>query len=57
MDYLLQLMEKNHIPSSLIKLEFTESMFFKKNQVTQRLLKKLQDADISLSLDDFGTGY
>ena len=52
-----QLMEKNHIPSSLIKLEFTESMFFNNNHVTQQLLKKLQDADISLSLDDFGTGY
>ncbi len=56
-NYLLQLMEKNHIPSSLIKLEFTESMFFNNNHVTQQLLKKLQDADISLSLDDFGTGY
>ena len=51
MDYLLQLMEKNHIPPLLIKLEFTESMFFINNHVTQ------QDADISLSLDDFGTGY
>ena len=57
MDYLLQLMEKNHIPSLLIKLEFTESMFFNNNHVTQQLLKKRQDADISLSLDDFGTGY
>lgn len=56
-DYLLQLMEKNHIPSLLIKLEFTESMFFNNNHVSQQLLKKLQDADISLSLDDFGTGY
>lgn len=56
-NYLLQLMEKNHIPSSLIKLEFTESMFFNNNHVTQQLLKKLQDADISLSLDDFGIGY
>ena len=25
--------------------------------MTQQLLKKLQDADISLSLDDFGIGY
>lgn len=56
-DYLLGLMKKNHIPSSLIKLEFTESMFFKNNHVTKQLLKKLQDAGISLSLDDFGTGY
>ena len=56
-DYLLGLMKKNHIPSSLIKLEFTESMFFNNNHVTKQLLKKLQDAGISLSLDDFGTGY
>ena len=41
----------------LIKLEFTESVFFNNNHVTQQLLKKRQDADISLSLDDFGTGY
>lgn len=55
--YLKSLMEKYRIPSDLIEIEITESLFMgKKGRVTQ-LFSELAKIGVELALDDFGTGY
>ena len=55
--YLKSLMEKYRIPSDLIEIEITESLFMgKKDRVTQ-LFSDLEKIGVELALDDFGTGY
>ena len=55
--YLKSLMEKYRIPSDLIEIEITESLFMgKKGRVTQ-LFDELAKIGVELALDDFGTGY
>lgn len=55
--YLKKLMEKYRIPSDLIEIEITESLFMgKKGRVTQ-LFDELAKIGVGLALDDFGTGY
>lgn len=55
--YLKSLMEKYRIPSDLIEIEITESLFMgKKDRVTQ-LFSELEKIGVELALDDFGTGY
>ncbi|WP_296667734.1 MULTISPECIES: ABC transporter substrate binding protein [unclassified Treponema] len=55
--HLKNMMEKYRIPSDLIEIEITESLFMgKKGRVTQ-LFDELAKIGVTLALDDFGTGY
>lgn len=57
-DRLLQRLADADLPSSVIELEVTESVFLGRNaDRVGRLLHRLSDAGIAIALDDFGTGY
>ncbi len=56
-DYLLGLLEKFDIDSSLIKIEITERLFAREDVVTENFFAGLQQAGVQILLDDFGTGY
>lgn len=46
------------VPSHMIELEITESVFLGRNaEVVERSLHRLSAAGFSIALDDFGTGY
>lgn len=51
------LMEKYRIPSRLIELEITESMFFVELEQIEYILKSLRKRGYQISIDDFGSGY
>ncbi len=57
-DRLLGLLEDAQVPTTMIELEVTESVFLGRdaNRVC-RALQRLSDAGVSIALDDFGTGY
>lgn len=55
--FLKSLLEKYDIPSELIEIEITESLYMENNAVVQELFKSLSELGIRLALDDFGTGY
>ena len=56
-DFLLDLLAKNDVPASLLKIEITESMFMDDQDRAEELFARLADAGIPMALDDFGTGY
>lgn len=51
------LMEKYHLPKSLLKLEITETAYTEKPQEIIRLVSKLRERGFELLMDDFGSGY
>ncbi|MGN0906135.1 MAG: EAL domain-containing protein [Bullifex sp.] len=56
----IESIRKNHgIPSSLIEIEITESIFLDRKtiQIVRDELEKLHDYGFRCSLDDFGAGY
>lgn len=54
---ILNILKKNQVDPSKIRLELTESAMFGDISVTDQNIKKLTDAGIVFYLDDFGTGY
>ncbi len=56
-EYLKQLMLKYQIPSSLIEIEVTESLFIGNNKQAHDLFVSFAGMGIKMALDDFGTGY
>lgn len=52
-----KLMEMYRIPSRLIELEITESMFFVELEQIEYILKNLRKRGFQISIDDFGSGY
>lgn len=56
-DKVKALLEKYHIPPSLIEFEITETAFVLDDEKGIAILKKLKALGVSLALDDFGTGY
>jgi diguanylate cyclase (GGDEF)-like protein/PAS domain S-box-containing protein len=49
-------LERHGLPSNLLHLELTESIFADRHAVTGPLMK-LRDLGVRVSIDDFGTGY
>ena len=56
-EYLRQLMEEYRIPSSLIEIEVTESLFIGNNKQAHDLFLSFAGMGVKMALDDFGTGY
>ena len=57
-DRLLGRMRTARIPTAMIELEVTESVFLGRDaDRVCHILQRLSDAGISIALDDFGTGY
>lgn len=55
--FLSKLMRSYEIPSNLIGIEITESLFLENKQEAMDLFKQFDDLGIKIALDDFGTGY
>lgn len=53
----IQIIEKNHIPFSKIKIEFTESTIAKNVDHVTDFTNAMAKKGIRMGLDDFGTGY
>lgn len=55
--FLTKLMRTYEIPSELIGIEITESLFLEDKQQAMNLFKQFDELGIKIALDDFGTGY
>jgi EAL domain-containing protein (putative c-di-GMP-specific phosphodiesterase class I) len=56
-DRVLGLLEHHGVPTSMLRLEITESALMADSDRALRVLQTLHEAGIRLSIDDFGTGY
>ena len=55
--FLENLLKRYNIPSSLLEIEITESVFLDKTTHAEILMDHFRKAGIRLVMDDFGTGY
>ena len=53
---ILPILQKYHIPTSMIVLELTESTAINAPALMEHHMKELGDAGISFAMDDYGTG-
>jgi diguanylate cyclase (GGDEF)-like protein len=51
------ILRKNRLDPSLLKLELTESLIIKDSEVINKMLTELGEMGIQVQIDDFGTGY
>lgn len=51
------LVEKYNIPTNMLILEFTESVFLEDVETLCNVMNELRDSGFILSMDDFGSGY
>lgn len=51
------ILRKNKLDASLLKLELTESLIIKDSEIITAMLSELRDLGIQVQIDDFGTGY
>lgn len=51
------LLEKYHLPKSLLKLEITETAYTEKPQEIIKIVSELHERGFELLMDDFGSGY
>jgi EAL domain-containing protein (putative c-di-GMP-specific phosphodiesterase class I)/GGDEF domain-containing protein len=49
-------LERYHVPASMITLELTERMAVENPELMRRHMKSLRDMGISFAMDDYGTG-
>ena len=54
---LRELVEKYSIPTNMLILEFTESVFLEDVETLCNVMNELRDNGFILSMDDFGSGY
>lgn len=52
-----QILLKYKIPSGLVELEITETVFTHDKDYMLQIMNKLKDLNMELSMDDFGSGY
>jgi len=52
-----QILLKYKIPSGLVELEITETVFTHDKEYMLSVMNKLKDLNVELSMDDFGSGY
>lgn len=57
LDRFYKLVEKYKLPTHLIELEITESMFFKETERLINIINNLRKSGFLISIDDFGSGY
>ena len=53
----LEILERNHIPFSKIKVEITESALIENEEIVTEYINQMHELGIRIGLDDFGTGY
>ena len=56
-EYMLQHIDRNRIPSSGIRIEVVESAVIKSPDKALNVIERLKDEGIRVSIDDFGTGF
>ena len=56
-EHICAIVDKYHVPHSIIELELTESAFFDDKKVLLNTVQKLRAAGFPVSMDDFGAGY
>ncbi|MEG0453007.1 MAG: EAL domain-containing protein [Coprobacillus sp.] len=56
-DKVLEIIRRNNIPCSTIKIEFTESTIAESLDNVTKFALNMKEHGISMGLDDFGTGY
>jgi diguanylate cyclase (GGDEF)-like protein len=56
-DWLLSELASRNIPTRLLTIELTESELLDQSMQTIEILKRLNDAGVTIAVDDFGTGY
>lgn len=49
--------EQYQVPSHLLEIEFTETLFFENLDLLKRAIDEVHDAGYLCSIDDFGSGY
>lgn len=54
---ILEIIDRNHTPSSSIKIEFTESTLAESTKTVNDFAMEMEQHGIEMGLDDFGTGY
>jgi len=52
-----QVLRETNLPTSVLKLELTESLFMESSDFIMEQLLQLRSSGIQLYVDDFGTGY
>lgn len=57
LDKYKKIQKKYAIPSYLLEIEFTETLFFENLELLKRTIKEVHDAGYQCSIDDFGSGY
>ena len=57
LDNVVSLLEKYHVPASLIEIEITETTSQANQFLSVSMIKKLKDIGIRVLMDDFGVGY
>lgn len=49
--------EKYQVPSHLLEIEFTETLFFENYELLKQAIEEVHEAGYLCSIDDFGSGY
>lgn len=52
-----EIQEHYQVPSHLLELEFTETLFFENLELLKEAIQEVHDAGYLCSIDDFGSGY
>ena len=56
-DYFIQLVKQYEIPTSLLKIEITESAIAEDSELVIEAIRQLREAGFVVLMDDFGSGY
>ncbi|MFA6625073.1 MAG: GGDEF domain-containing phosphodiesterase, partial [Bacilli bacterium] len=49
--------DAHHVPASLLRIEFTESIVMEAPDIAKVIMKELKELGFYLEMDDFGSGY
>lgn len=52
-----EIQKRYQVPSELLEIEFTETLFFEDLELLKRSIQEVHDAGYQCSIDDFGSGY
>lgn len=56
-DFVDEVLERYEIPSEMVMIEITETVFLNSKEATLDFIAALKTRKIKISIDDFGTGY
>lgn len=57
LDTYKEIQERYQVPSHLLEIEFTETLFFENLELLKRTINEVHEAGYQCSIDDFGSGY